>query len=675
MEKLTYKEAAAEINGRWREVAPQIMKPAKEKANGETSYICPICGHGTHGDGLTYNKKGSHNTLKCFACGFAGSIVELRMQSEDVDFKTAVNELAGLLGLELKQWEDTMKSKQTHKQEPYTAPAATHEEMKRYIEKCQVDLNAQAAREYLESRGISYETAAAAGIGYDWQADPAGNPVGYPGKSKHPTPRIIIPTSTGYYVGKAINPIEPKYKDMNPAGGKAGLFNMQVVAASGAGECIYIVEGAVDALSLLEVGRAAVALNSVANAALLVETLEAASGVNDKIFIICMDNDSAGAKAADTLREGLQRLGLAHIVANVAGDYKDPNEALTADKEAFIAAVAEAEHQASGKPDSVAYYLDYVMGGDIESFGETIPTGFPTLDTLSGGGLYPGLYCLAAISSLGKTTFALQLADQIAAAGNDVLFFSLEQSRLELVSKSLARRTHAVNPESNITSLSIRRGYVPDSVKRAAQEYKSEVGDRLSIVDGNFNCDLTRISDYIVQYCQRNNARPVVIIDYLQILQPETDDKGRKQTSREAMDSAVTTLKQLSRKLRIPVIVISSVNRASYLMPIELESVKESGGIEYTCDVVWGLQFSCMREDLFTGSNKDGKLQEKRDRIREAKAESPRHVELVSLKNRYGKATYSCEFTYTPEYDTYAETADTAIFKTKTARKLPGRAK
>ena len=64
-------------------------------------------------------------------------------------------------------------------------------------------------------------------------------------------------------------------------------------------------------------------------------------------------------------------------------------------------------------------------------------TGIESLDRIIDNGLYPGLYTIGAVSSLGKTSFALQIADQIAEAGEDVLFFSLEQSRLELVSKSL----------------------------------------------------------------------------------------------------------------------------------------------------------------------------------------------------------------------------------------------
>ena len=96
--------------------------------------------------------------------------------------------------------------------------------------------------------------------------------------------------------------------------------------------------------------------------------------------------------------------------------------------------------------------------------------------------------------------------------------------------------------------------------------------------------------------------------------------------------------------------VISSVNRSNYLTPIDFESLKESGGIEYTADVVWGLQLSCMNEPLF--DKKEG-IAEKRARIRNAKAEDPRRIQLLCLKNRYGIANFSCEYKYYPKYDLF----------------------
>ena len=72
-------------------------------------------------------------------------------------------------------------------------------------------------------------------------------------------------------------------------------------------------------------------------------------------------------------------------------------------------------------------------------------TRFKTLDEQLDGGIKQGLYILGAIPSLGKTTLALQIADNIAKE-HKVIVFSLEQSRFELVSKSLSRLTFEKSP-------------------------------------------------------------------------------------------------------------------------------------------------------------------------------------------------------------------------------------
>ena len=180
----------------------------------------------------------------------------------------------------------------------------------------------------------------------------------------------------------------------------------------------------------------------------------------------------------------------------------------------------------------------------------------------------------------------MQIADNLAAAGHDVLFFSLEQSRLELVSKSFARilaQDHK-GKRRQISSLALRNGYYSDKLKAAAGLYKERIADRMNIIEGNFNCNISFIGDYIRRYIRRNGTTPIVFIDYLQILQPADD--ARRMSAKETVDNTVTELKRISREHGLTVFVISSVNRANYLTPIDFESLKESGGIEYTADVI-----------------------------------------------------------------------------------------
>ena len=310
--------------------------------------------------------------------------------------------------------------------------------------------------------------------------------------------------------------------------------------------------------------------------------------------------------------------------------------------------------QQTPRPDSVLDYINNHMGDDIEGFSQEIKTGFKEFDRVAGG-LYPGLYVIGGGSSVGKTTFCAQLADMIAAGGNDVLYFSMEQTRLELVTKSITRTIaqKAMNggPRHVPNSLDIRRGYMPEAVLSAAQEYAASVGDRLSIIEGIFDCTIGRISEYVDAYIKATGRRPVVFVDYLQVLQP-TDQEGRRpQTAKDVTDEAVKELKRLAHREKTPVIVISSLNRANYLLPIDFESFKESGGIEYTCDVLLGLQFRVLRNPEF---EKIKTITEKRDRMTKEKNGKPRKLELICLKNRYGRL-YACGFDYYAEFDLVRE--------------------
>ena len=211
--------------------------------------------------------------------------------------------------------------------------------------------------------------------------------------------------------------------------------------------------------------------------------------------------------------------------------------------------------------------------------------------------------------------------------------------------------------ENAVTSLSIRRGYLPPQVLNAAKEYAQEVQDRISVIEGNFACNISFIGEYVRQYIRRTDTRPVVFVDYLQILQPEQTG-NRQQSTREMVDNTITELKRISRELDLTVFVISSVNRANYLTPIDFESLKESGGIEYTCDCIWGLQLQCLNDPVFDKANN---IKERREKIKEAKAANPRKIELVCLKNRYGVANFSCYFDYYPANDLFQPCSDAEL--------------
>ena len=153
--------------------------------------------------------------------------------------------------------------------------------------------------------------------------------------------------------------------------------------------------------------------------------------------------------------------------------------------------------------------------------------------------------------------------------------------------------------------------------------------------------------------------KPVVFIDYLQLLEAPED---LRLADKQKTDYVVKKLKELQSNENLTMITISSLNRANYMVPIGFESFKESGLIEYSADVVLGLQLQCLDDDLFNSEAK-GKIKEKREKIQDAKAENPRKIKLVCLKNRYGKTNFVDYFNYYPACDLFEEDLAALIAK------------
>lgn len=283
----------------------------------------------------------------------------------------------------------------------------------------------------------------------------------------------------------------------------------------------------------------------------------------------------------------------------------------------------------------------------------------------------PGLYALGAITSLGKTTFAHQMADNIAALGVPVLYFSLEQSRKELVSKSIARRinqmANTTHPHFHrFTDLQIRLNAAKDRPEfvEACAAYKADVGHNLCIIQCNMTITVEEIIAIVRSYMNEFDQPPVVFIDYLQII-GVSKIPGQSFTDKQNIDHIIHELKAFQMSTDTTIISICSLNRNNYLTPVSGESFKESGGIEYTADCVLGMQLSLLEDDDFyfkeipTGK-KDAptKLEkttdvEKREMIKEAKSAEKREIDLVTLKIRAGNPYNVCHFLFEAKYDTF----------------------
>ena len=445
-----------------------------------------------------------------------------------------------------------------------------------------------------------------------------------------------------------------KYRKIN--GVSAPLYNEHYLASPETA-ILFVCEGIYDALSIEQQGGRAVALVGVGYNRLvtLCKKRQAKTG-----FVIALDSDEAGKKGAETLEKMLDGLHIPHITRQPVGG-KDANEVLLKTPEALAEYVRQAIEDITdlvntAEKEEKAEYLQTANDSHLQAFingiqnSATAPyhrTGFPSLDKELDGGLYAGLYCIGAISSLGKTTFCLQIADNIAAAGTDVIIFSLEMAREELIAKSVSRLTYteALRLYGEPGKAKTTRGILTGSRYKAySQEERqlivdsinlySQYAGRIFVSVGIGNIGIEQIRETVEKHIRLTGRTPVIVIDYLQIIAPADP----RSTDKQNTDKAVTELKRISRDFSTPVIGISSFNRDNYHAPVNLASFKESGAIEYSSDVLLGLQYAGM--DYQEGESEKNREKRVRDlisgMIRRGKEGLPQRIQVKVLKNRNG---------------------------------------
>lgn len=416
--------------------------------------------------------------------------------------------------------------------------------------------------------------------------------------------------------------LRPRYRN---SPGPMGIWGVDSLYDS-AGQPVAVCEGVMDALSLESCGCRAVALCGAANSRRLLQVLRRLEGPVPPL-ILAGDDDEAGRKMNRELADGLRELGVNCVLLRYPEGCADANDALVRCKERLEQEVERALREAEGGQalEKERYEESSLAGmaGEFLAYLDrsrqraAFSSGICALDEALGGGIFPGLYVLGAPSSLGKTTLLLQMADAMAAAGQDVLFYSMEMSRWELLAKSLSRR--AGLRQSAAMRQILQDSLDRDRLERMLDEYNRECGCRFFIVDG-----AAFTPEQLVQkareHRERRGTAPVVFVDYLQILAPSDPRASDKQN----VDRAVLWLKTLSRELDTPVIAASSFNRESYGKGASMEAFKESGAVEYAADVLLALQLSAFGREGF-------------DQDKE-KAAEPRKEDLLILKNRNGAA-------------------------------------
>lgn len=331
--------------------------------------------------------------------------------------------------------------------------------------------------------------------------------------------------------------------------------------------------------------------------------------------------------------------------------------------------------------ESLQAYIDARKQG----YDEVWATGFTELDKkLDGGFMGEQLIFLGAISSLGKTSYALQIATQIAEQGKDVLIFSLEMSKNELNAKTISRYTYQLTQKDQYKQkyrlttrdiLSGRVGGVAFGQGTDAQgelfiealEATKKIAGNTRIFVGENDVDVDKVREIVDIHIRATNKRPFVILDYLQILQ--ASDEAKTTDKRLLTDYDVTRLKVLSRDYHIPVLVISAFNRTSYLEPVSMSSFRESSGIEYSSDILLAMQYDGMDYQKHWFTTQTGKKkkvfessQDHNTRVRELLDKMNKDgsnglelpIELKILKNRNGTKG-SLYYGFLPAYNYYGE--------------------
>ena len=510
---------------------------------------------------------------------------------------------------------------------------------------------------YLQTRGISLDTAKKYGLGflpslYFGSAGEGGN-----------YKALVIPNSPSSYMARNTETSEKGLKSTKLA--PQHPFNLQSVFET---EVVYVVEGELNALSVIEAGGNAIALGSSSYdrkfIAELKETLvNPSKPVVCNTLVLALDNDASGMKAAQAVRKGIQELqaegfNIKVKSADISAPYNDPNEAWMNDPENFRRAVKEgavSTGEGYRQTSAAACLSDFLEGVSVSANTPAITTGFPLLDEALDGGLYEGLYLLPAITSGGKTTLALQLCDNIAATGQDVLYVSLEMAETELIAKSLSRHTFIQTVKQKLdrayakTTRGITCGRRWENynetehrlIAEALEDY-SKYTDHVYIKEGLGDISVDQVREMVELHKEATGSAPVLFIDYVQIMAP-TDPRA---TDKQNMDWRVWGLKAISRDYKIPVVVLSSINRMNYNESINLAALKESGALEYSSDTVIGLQ-------LQGAGSKEAKTI--RDWENERMSENPRNMELKILKNRNGKRGITLYYDYYPMFNLFYE--------------------
>lgn len=568
------------------------------------------------------------NTVYCFSCRKPYDIFDFIGNDYNLDNKQAYKKGFELYG-DKKIFNSTYQPIKEKVDKPLIDYTDTFKEWNKAL------LENKQAIDYIKNRGIDLTLIDKFNLGYD---------------KKYNT--IVFPKDKYTYISRSIIG-KTHFKQ-----GERTFFN-QSALFNNESYCI-ITEGEFDCLSFESMGCNAISLGGITS----INNLAKLNLPQNKTYILALDNDEKGIKATNELKNLLSQQNLMVVAMEYNVPYKDPNEYLTSEYERFKG-VCESIKNGDLKDNSEKKEkTKLIISNTLERMNEfddyvektktltPFPTGFESLDKILDGGIKEGLTTIIAIPGIGKTTFSMQIADNVAKQGRDVLIFALEMSRNELIAKSLSRISYEKGTSRHRlfqTSNTFLFGYMQKDLSEDVREFMNECkqeymsyAEHLFIDESEAERTIKSIGEIIDNHIKATNSTPLVIIDYAQIIAPSKDNL----TDKKNMDEIVLELKRLTRRLHIPIIAISSINRASYDEVLSLSSAKESGGIEFTSTVLLGLQYKPTKK-------KDGKYIVDNE---EQGKKAIKEIDLKVIKNRFGESYKTINLNFYPDICYFKET-------------------
>lgn len=577
--------------------------------HGNNQYVCPFCGSGTgknKSGAFTYYK--DTKSFHCFVCGESGDITDFYSKYNQIDKNEALKIL----------------------QEKYLGAKpvkTTHTTNKRNVEEiCLEATKRKVESNYFKNRGFSQETVQEHGL-FCYIDD-------------HNDTRAFIPVSRNFIMTRRIQDKNDKFDKMKH--GKQEIFNKKDLYDNKS-EYVFVCEGWADCLSFYELGFSAISLNSVSNANQLIKQLE--EKPTQKKIILALDSDEEGKKATEKLKKELSALGYEPAFFNLDG-YHDVNDFFLADKKAFLENAYSCQSEKENYDNNYfSNQIDELLDGVKKGKLKPLPTGIPAVDYVLSGGFCPGLSVLAAESQMGKSTLAMNIAENLALKDNEVMYFSLEMSKTQLLLRGISRMSYLSSKGKRaFSSGEIKEklhygGNKEDlnCIENAISDYRP-IAQNLIIYDNqNGLMTVNNICELVEKHIKEKNNVPIIIVDYLQYIY---DDSPARQMEIQQIDHSVMKLKALSIKYNAIIIVLSSVNRKSYGDMIDMDSLKGSGKIEFTAEYTLGLSLSKSQNKTLSKSDVDKELKE-----------SPRKMVLQVLKGRDIENRRTAELDYYSKYN------------------------